>query len=324
MKDKTKKALIGAGIATVATVAAAGAAATAVTKYFMKVALDREGPKSVKKAIDNVSGTAFSGDAFERINNAAAKLEEMPTQTVEITSYDGEKLVGHLLEHNKSKRIIIAMHGWRSCWSRDFGIITPFWQENDCTILFAEQRGQGQSGGEYMGFGLTERFDCFEWIKWAISNVSDTLPIYLVGISMGASTVLMTAGLDLPKNVHGIMADCGFTSPHDIFKHVSENNLHLSYGIIGRLAGDICKKKIQVGTKDYSTQEAMQCCKVPVLFVHGTDDTFVPIWMTYENYKACAAEKKLFVVPGAQHGMSYLVDTDGYQAVSKEFWQKFD
>lgn len=324
MNDKTKKTLIGAGIATAATVAAAGAAAAAVTKYFMRVALDREGPKSVKKAIDNVSGSTFSGDAFERINNAATKLEEMSTKTVEITSYDGEKLVGHLLESKNSKRIIIAMHGWRSCWSKDFGIITPFWQEKDCTILFAEQRGQGQSGGEYMGFGLTERFDCFEWIKWVIDNVSDTLPIYLVGISMGASTVLMTAGLDLPKNVHGIMADCGFTSPHDIFKHVSEKNLHLSYGIIGRLAVDICKKKIQVGTKDYSTLEAMQCCKVPVLFVHGTDDTFVPIWMTYENYKACVAPKKLLVVPGAQHGMSYLVDTQSYQTASVEFWQKFD
>lgn len=326
MKDKTKKALVGAAIATVATVTAAGAAATAVTKYFMRVALDREGPKSVKKAMANVSGETLGVDAeaFEKINEAAKQLEQQSNNTVEITSHDGETLVGHLLEAKSAKRIIIAMHGWRSSWSRDFGIITPFWQENDCTILFAEQRGQGQSGGEYMGFGLTERYDCLEWIKWVIYNVSDVLPIYLVGVSMGAATVLMSAGLELPDNVHGIMADCGFTSPHDIFKHVSENNLHLSYGLIGMIAADICKKKIQVGTKDYSTLEAMQSCKVPVMFVHGTDDSFVPIWMTYENYKACSAPKRLLVVPGAKHGMSYIVDKKAYQKESKQFWQDFD
>ena len=141
---------------------------------------------------------------------------------------------------------------------------------------------------------------------------------------MGATTVLMTTGLELPDNVHGVIADCGFTSPHEIWKHVVENNLHLSYGVIGNLANDICKKKIQMGTKDYSTVEAMKECKTPILFIHGTDDHFVPVEMTYENYKACTAPKRLFVVPGADHGMSYVADTQGYQAAMKDFWSTFD
>ena len=37
--------------------------------------------------------------------------------------------------------------------------------------------------------------------------------IFLCGISMGCATTLMAAGLDLPDNVKGIIADCGFTSP---------------------------------------------------------------------------------------------------------------
>ena len=142
---------------------------------------------------------------------------------------------------------------------------------------------------------------------------------------MGASTVLMAAGLDLPENVHGIMADCGFTSPHAIFKHVMENNLHLYYrGITAAIANDMCKKRIQIGTKDYSCTEALKESKVPVIFVHGTDDKFVPVEMTYENYKACTAPKRLLIVPGAEHGMSYLVNKEEYVKAVKEFWRDFD
>ena len=68
----------------------------------------------------------------------------------------------------------------------------------------------------------------------------------------------------------------------------------------------------------------MKECKVPVLFVHGTDDHFVPIEMTFENYKACTAPKRLLVVPGAEHGMSYLTDQEGYEAAIRQFWEDCD
>ncbi|MDD6799331.1 MAG: alpha/beta hydrolase [Firmicutes bacterium] len=242
-----------------------------------------------------------------------------------MTACDGINLVGHLRKCENEKRLIIAMHGWRSSWAADFGAISNFWYANGCSVLYAEQRGQGESGGEYMGFGLTERYDCIEWVKWANENGYADIPIYLCGISMGASTVLMAAGLELLENVHGIMADCGYTSPPAIWKHVVEENLHMPFdGIKSAVANDICKKKIQIGTKDYSATEAMRECKVPVIFIHGTDDRFVPIEMTYKNYKACAAPKRLLVVPGAEHGMSYLVDKESYEKASKDFWKDFD
>ena len=176
-----------------------------------------------------------------------------------------------------------------------------------------------------MGFGLIERYDCLDWIKWANEHGYAELPVYLCGISMGASTVLMAASLELPENVHGIIADCGYTSPHDIWKHVAENNLHMSYnGITAAIVNDMCKKKIQVGAKDYSCIDSMRECKVPVLFVHGTDDHFVPIEMTYENYKACTAPKRLLVVPGAEHCMSYWTDKEKYEKELKNFWHDYD
>ncbi len=108
-----------------------------------------------------------------------------------------------------------------------------------------EQRGQNNSAGDYMGFGMLERYDCLEWIKWVNEQNVEGLPIYLAGVSMGAATVLMTTDLGLPENVHGAIADCGFTSPHAIWKHVVENNLHMPYGIHEKAVNALCKKKIQ-------------------------------------------------------------------------------
>lgn len=323
MDKKTKNILIGSGIAA-AGLGAAGAAHRAVAKYLVDVALDREVPRHSSGSEQMLSGSAGNEEALRLLEKAAQRLEDSGCETVEITGADGTKLVGHWYHCPNAKRAIVAMHGWRSSWTHDFGVISPFWQENRCSVLYAEQRGQGGSGGEYMGFGLMERYDCLDWIHWVNTKTEKKLPVYLAGVSMGASTVLMAAGLELPENVCGIAADCGYTSPSAIWKHVMQNNLRLSYGLYSAAASDLCKKKIQMGPGDYSCVDAMKECKVPVLFVHGSDDHFVPIEMTYENYKACAAPKRLLVVPGAEHGMSYLTDTESYETAVLQFWQDHD
>ena len=325
MKKSAKKILLGSGIAA-AGLSIAGAVSYAITDRLVKIALDREVPRIVGGSPEKLTGSSGEENDFSaELSACSEKLENSGCELVEITSHDGQKLVGHWAPCDHPRRILIAMHGWRSSWTRDFGAIADFWRENQCSVLYAEQRGQNNSGGDYMGFGLIERYDCLDWIHWVNETMGTGLPIYLCGISMGATTVLMTAGLPLPENVHGIMADCGFTSPHAIWKHVVENNLHMAYtGLRSAMVDDLCRRKIQMGANDYSTLEAMKEGNVPVLFIHGTDDHFVPIEMTYENYKACTAPKRLLVVPGAEHGMSYLVDQTGYETAVQKFWAEFD
>lgn len=288
----------------------------------LKVALDREEPKEIKKSKEKISNSGDMSEIMSYVAASAERLKNKPHKNIFITGNDGVKLVGHWYCPQNPKRVIIAMHGWRSSWCQDFGLIADFWFNNDCAVLFAEQRGQGDSGGEYMGFGLLERYDCYDWINWVNERMGSNLPIYLGGLSMGATTVLMTSGFSLTKNVKGIIADCGFTSPGEIWKHVVKNNLHLPYEIYGALANELCRKRINVSSDEYSTIQALQNSKTPVLFIHGTEDNFVPIQMTYENYKACASPKTLFVVPGAGHGMSYIWDKKGYETATKTFWQE--
>ena len=323
MKNAIKKIIKMSGI-TVSSMAAAAFTAYVTTKYLVRIALDRDGPKAMQKAENLISGSQSSNEFLKELKEAAKKLEEKGNETVKIVSHDGTSLAGHWIPCKNPKRVIIAMHGWRSFWSRDFGMIADFWEKNDCSVLYAEQRGQGGSGGDYIGFGPIERYDCLDWINWVIDRCGNEIPIYLGGVSMGATTVLMAAGLELPDNVHGIVGDCGFTSPHAIWKHVANNNLHIAFGLRGAVADTLYEKITQTDDADYSTVDALRNCSVPIMLIHGTDDHFVPVEMTYENYKACTSPKKLFIVPGADHGMSYYIDKEGYEAVIKDFWRRFD
>ncbi len=324
MQKKWKQVLIGSGIAAAALAAVTETARQAMTGYFVNVALDRQAPPRQLVPDRRLTGSRVEEALLQKVEQAGQALARKPLTTVAIHSRDGVRLVGHWMSVRNPKRIVIAMHGWRSSWSHDFGLIADFLQDNGCSVLFAEQRGQGSSGGEHMGFGLTERYDCLDWIKWANERTGGKLPIYLCGISMGASTVLMATGLPLPENVRGIIADCGYTAPTAIWKHVAERHLHMYYRACGATANRLAMKKTSVDPNGASCPEALRNCRVPVLFVHGTDDRFVPVEMTYENYKACAAPKRLFIVPGAEHGMSYPTDPRGYEAAIKSFWHAFD
>lgn len=292
-----------------------------LTDLFMREAIDRKEPKVMARAKSRIAGSPKQKEAIERNLAYMEVLMKQPMETVEIQSSDGLKLVGHWYPCPNAKRVLVAMHGWRSTWASDFAAIADFWHTSGCSVLFAEQRGQGASEGEGISFGAKERLDCAEWARWASRKTENALPVYLAGISMGATTVLMAADTDLPETVRGIVADCGFTSPKAIWRHVAEKNLHLPYAVVERYVERLFRRRFHCGPDEFNTVESLRHCKVPVLFIHGTADTFVPVRMTYENAEACASPTTLFIVPDADHGVSYLVDREGYEKTALAFWR---
>ena len=60
-----------------------------------------------------------------------------------------------------------------------------------------------------------------------------------------------------------------------------------------------------------------------MLFVHGGSDDFVPASMSLENYRACAAEKMLYIVEDAKHGESYFADREGCTRALEAFFRRF-
>lgn len=258
----------------------------------------------------------FGGDGFEeQLKGYKNEWEEgkrlydsVPKEDVWIKSFDGLKLHGILLKNGDGKKLLIEVHGFRSGPQHDFIAVLPYFYNKGFSVLMIDHRAHGESEGSYITYGVHERCDVRDWVYFAMETLGDDIQILLHGISMGASTVLMASALNLPENVCGIIADSGYTSPYDIFVRVLDHSFHAKPFPILPITQIMAEHKANFGFKDASTLDAMRENTIPVLFVHGEDDDFVPIKMTEANYEACKAEKRFIRVPGARHACGYLVE----------------
>ena len=242
---------------------------------------------------------------------------QLPYEEWTIQSFDGLTLRGKYYEYAPGAPVELMLHGYRGSAERDMagGVMRAFALGRSALVV--EQRAGG-SDGHVISFGIHESRDCRDWAALLVERLGPDTNIILTGISMGASTVLMAAGEDLPSNVIGVLADCGYTSGPAIIKKCIRE-LHLPvwplYPLIrlgGRLFGGF-------DIEDSQPIEAVQRARVPVLFIHGEDDAFVPCLMSRENYAACVSRKALWTVPGAGHGLCYPADPQGYLQALREF-----
>lgn len=238
-------------------------------------------------------------------------------EPVTIRACDGTALYGKFYSAGEGAPIQIMMHGYKSVGERDFCGGLKLALENGCSVLLADQRGHGKSGGRCLTMGVRERRDCVSWADYLAERFPGCR-IILTGMSMGAATVLMAAGLELPENVKGIIADCGYTSPEAILKDVLRR-MGLKSGLAYALIRLSARLFAGFDPNKYSSTEALRAAKVPVLLLHGEDDRFVPCEMGRENYEACAAKKELLTFPGAGHGLSYMTDTARYEKAVLRF-----
>ena len=206
----------------------------------------------------------------------------------------------------------IMFHGYKGNSERDLcGAVERAFRVGR-NALIVDQRGSGRSEGNTISFGVNERRDCLSWINFAINKFGPEARIMITGISMGAATVMMASGEDLPENVIGALADCGYTSAREIIKKVIREM---------KLPEEIFYPFVKLGAKIFggfdleetSPIEAVRKTSLPIIFVHGDNDAFVPYDMSVRLHEACSSDKKILItVTGAGHGLAYPVDKNGY------------
>ena len=241
-----------------------------------------------------------------------------PREMFSIKSFDGLTLRGIYYEYEKGAPIELMFHGYRGTSERDLcgGVRRCFALGR--SALMIDQRASGESEGNVISFGINEHKDCLRWVDFAISHFGKDCKLMLTGISMGAATVLMAAGHSLPENVIGVLADCGYSSPKAIIKKVIRDM---------KLPADLLYPLVKLGARLYggfdleetSAEEAMKTCSVPVIFVHGDADDFVPYQMSKDMYEICTSKKKLITVEGVGHGLAYPADKEGYIEAVRSF-----
>ncbi|MGM9619707.1 MAG: alpha/beta hydrolase [Oscillospiraceae bacterium] len=246
-------------------------------------------------------------------------FRDRETERVEILSHDGLRLRGYYLAHPEAKGTILLFHGFRSDGYTDFSCAYESYYAMGYSLLTVFQRAHGESEGRYITFGIKERFDCQRWAEYAYERFGPDHPLLLGGMSMGAATVLMATGLPLPPTVKGVVADCGFTSPWEVHLYLLRHKRVPAAKLLLSLADLLARAVAGFSFREYSTLTAMETNRLPILFLHGEADTFVPARFTQECYDACRSEKELLLVPGATHGVSYLVDKPRCQAALERF-----
>lgn len=251
----------------------------------------------------------MAGDQFLREHNA---------QDLQITSHDGLRLCAAYVPAENPKGTIILAHGYRSCKLVDFGLVFDYYHNMGMNIIVPDQRAHGKSQGRFITFGVKESRDMQDWIAYHNANLC-ACPVFLSGLSMGASTMLYLADADLPHNVRGIIADCGFTSPKEIISCVYRRTVHLPAAVSLWAAELFARLFAGFSLYEKDTRKALQNAKLPVLLVHGIADGFVPCEMTQQGYAACTGVKQLLLVEGADHGVSFLVDRPRYTKLVTDF-----
>lgn len=258
---------------------------------------------------------------YERAISFITELNEIDYEKIKIKAHDGKTLAARYYHTADGAPVHIEFHGYRSRATTDFCGINVLVRDLGHNTLLVDQRAHGESSGKSISFGIKERYDCLDWINYAIDRFGKDVKIILSGLSMGGATVLMASELDLPENVVGIMADCPYSSPADIIKQeCAKMKLppSLAYPFV-RLGAII------FGGFDPSAataKEAVAKSKTPILIVHGEADDFVPCYMSREIYDACASDKTLVTIPKARHGISYIIDRPKYEKAVEEFLSK--
>ena len=247
----------------------------------------------------------------------------LPHEDVQIKSRDGLTLRGKYYEKEKGAPIEILMHGYRGNGERDMsgGIARAFALGRNALVI--DHRASGKSDGHTITFGILERHDCVDWARFVAEKFDTGTPIIITGISMGGATVaMMSADPRLPDSVRCALCDCPYSSAREIImKVIADMHLppRLVYPFV-RLGAIIYGR---FDPDETSPIEEVKNARIPITYIHGAADSFVPCEMSERLYAATKTESTLLLVEGADHGLAFPTDQAGYLKFLDESQHKY-
>lgn len=295
------------------------------TVYFYRLGIVRQKSKDFLLTSPDLEANIQPAEGSDVPSVETPWIERQPFEDIEVMSFDGLKLRGYYLPAKKATaRIAILAHGYTGRAKSDMALFAQMYHEQfGYNVLMPDNRGHGASEGGYIGFGWHDRLDYIKWIHYAIQRIGLDAHIVLHGISMGGATVLMTSGEPLPEQVKCVISDCAYTSVLDILTYQLKRMFKLPPFPLVPLASLACKLHAGYTFSEASTLKQVRKTSLPILFIHGEEDTFVPTEMVHRLYEVCQSYKEKFLVPGAAHGLAYPTDRPGYERVTHAFLARF-
>lgn len=280
-----------------------------IVEHFMGVTILRE-IKSMDRIMDNELEVGIIDKDF---------LESLREEKVQIKSKDNLLLKGRYIKGDKNKdKTIIISHGITSGIPASYKYARPFIEKGWNALLIYHRR-HIESEGKYSTMGYYEKYDLLEWIKFIRKKNGGKSIVGIHGESMGASTALLAT--DLGEPVDFVVADCGFSDLDELFIYKNKENKFVGNGILKVFYSTI-KWKAKFDIKEVKPLKAAINSKVPVLFIHGEADKFVPTYMSKDMFERSTGYKEIYLVPNAVHAKSIMEDYSKYKNIMMSFVDK--
>ena len=247
---------------------------------------------------------------------------EIEYREINIQSFDDLILHSYLIENNTGKNVwVIICHDYSGNANQMADAGKAFYSMG-YSVLLLNARGHGKSEGEYYGMGWLDRLDVISWIDYINERYPDQ-EIILYGVGMGAVSVMSAAGEDLPANVKLVIEDSGYTSAYSQLAHQFNQKYHFSPFFLMDFTNFINSLYAKYDLKEASALKQVANASIPILFIHGENDSFTPVKMAHSLYEAAASEKELFIISGANHDTVISSDSKLYWSTISSFIQKY-
>jgi hypothetical protein len=249
-------------------------------------------------------------------------------QDVGIVSKHGYKLQGtYIPSPQKSNKTLIFLHGFTK--NRLYGLdYAKMYLQEGYNLLLVDSKAHGDSGGTSVSWGIEEKDDLDSWVDWVQNKFPNGI-IGVHGVSMGAATALMYAGLDETQHkVAFYVADSAYSQLEPILKEkiieeikLPENSLLPD--VLLFYSNIVSYYKNRYTFHGSSPLTAITAVTTPVLFIHGAADTLVPPRMSEDLYAAVKGPKELYIFPQAIHACAVYQDRKQYTQIVQTFVEKY-
>lgn len=218
-----------------------------------------------------------------------------------------------------TSRTAVIVHGYTDCAVRMLMIGCMYHRDLGFNILLPDLHYHGASEGRAIRMGWLDRLDVLRWMEVADARFGGATQMVVHGISMGAATTMMVSGEPQAPYVRCFVEDCGYTSVREQFRKELREQFSLPAFPLLDAASALCRLRYGWGFREASALDQVRRCRLPMLFIHGGADRFVPTEMVYRLYEAKPGDKELWVVPGAAHALSYRDRPEEYTACVRAF-----
>lgn len=214
------------------------------------------------------------------------------------------------------KRFVVISHGYT--YSHHGSIkYAKMMMKLGFNVVLYDHRYHGASGGVNSTLGYYEKDDLKTVIDHLFKNYGSDIYLGTYGESMGSSTCLLEQKED--SRVRFVVSDAGFSSLKPlIIREIKHKKLSsfLFYGIAKMFVWLISRANLS----KVNPIEAIQESKIPMMFVHGKLDDFIPYQDALDMYESYGGPKRLFLAENkAYHARSYYYNQELYFSKLKEF-----